>query len=224
MKHVWQKTSPGLTLIELVVAMGIFALVAVMGMQSLTGTIRLSERLTEIDDDTADLTRAVALMRNDLTSILPMLFYPPQSAPISAVWQSEDDRQIGFSIGGQPSINPRSTDRHYAEWRFDAEDGTLHRRHWPTLLPVNANQVTNEATVLTNVLGLELRTYWEGTGWTDGHFQPITTLSSSVTQEDADEAASSGPPATYYSVLPLALEITIRTEKWGAIPLVQSLQ
>ena len=64
----------GLSLIELVVAMALFAMVAIMGLQSLTGTMRISERLTQIDSDTAELGNAVALLRNDLTSVVPMLF------------------------------------------------------------------------------------------------------------------------------------------------------
>ncbi|MEL7252752.1 MAG: type II secretion system protein GspJ [Pseudomonadota bacterium] len=224
MKGVLRRTSPGLTLIELVVAMGLFALVAVMGVQSLTGTIRISERLGQIDDESAELNAALALLRNDLTAIVPMLFYPPQGAPISGVWQSADGRVIGLALAGQPTVQPKDTNRHYTEWRFDAEAGVLTRRYWPTLLPASADQVTPEMTVLADVTGIDLRSYWPGPGWTDGHFPPVgSVLSSPQQQEDADSAATA-PPATYFSALPSAIEITIKTDTWGDIPLVQTLK
>ncbi len=218
------RTSPGLTLIELVVAMGLFALVAVMGVQSLTGAIRVSERLTQIDDESAELNKALALLRNDLAAIVPMRFYPPQGAPLAAVWQSEDGRVIGLSLAGQPSIYPKGTDRNYAEWRFDAEAGVLTRRHWPTLLPASAGQVTPEITVLAGVTGIGLRSFWSGPDWTDGHFPPFGSgLPSSQVQNDGD-AAATATPAAYFSRVPNAVEITIRTETWGDIPLVQTLK
>ena len=125
----------GLSLIELVVAMALFAMVAIMGLQSLTGTMRISERLTQIDSDTAELGNAVALLRNDLTSVVPMLFYPPQGAPHRAVDLSQNGTHLGLSLAGQKTFAPAHTDRHRAEWSVDVTQGTLIRRFWPALLP-----------------------------------------------------------------------------------------
>ncbi|MEO0372283.1 MAG: type II secretion system protein GspJ [Pseudomonadota bacterium] len=224
MKGHLYRTSPGLTLIELVVAMGLFALVAVMGVQSLTGTIRVSERLTQIDDESAELNKALALLRNDLSAIVPMFFYPLEGEPRSAVWQSADRRVIGLSLAGQPTVETKDTDRHFVEWRFDAENATLTRRHWPTLLPATAAQATPDVTVLTGVTGITLRSYWPGPGWADGHVPPFGVAAPSSRPQEDEDAAAIASPAAYFSGLPSAVEIMIKTDTWGDIPFVQTLK
>lgn len=213
----------GLTLLELVAAMALFALVAVMGLQSLTGTLRSSERLGAIADDTAELADALALLRGDMGQVVPMFFYPPDGPPLSAIWQSENREVIALSLAGQPDIAPRATDRHRVEWRYDAQEGRLSRAHWPTLIPARADQVTPARVVLEGVTGIALRTWWPGAGWVEGHFAPATALPVAP-PEDHDADAATVPPAAYFSTVPGAIEITIETEAWGPLPLVQVLQ
>ncbi|WP_147114508.1 type II secretion system protein GspJ [Tateyamaria sp. syn59] len=214
----------GLTLIELVVAMALFALVAVMAVQSLSGIVRTSDRLAEIDDANATLGVTLALLRNDVSSVVPMRFYPPQSAPLSAVWQNEAGTMIGLSLGGQPTVEDAATDRHFAEWRFRPEDGTLRRRHWPTLLPPDVGQVTDEYIVMRGVTGFTLQTYWPGTGWVDGHLPPLTTQIRQQATNALDQDRAVVAPAAYFSNLPAAVRIVIGTAQWGDLPLVQALQ
>lgn len=214
----------GLTLLELVAAMALFALVAVMGLQALSGTLRSRERLDAIADETAGLNDALALLRGDMTAVVPMFFYPPEAAPLSAVWQGGNGAVIALSLAGQPDIVPRVTDRHRVEWRYDAAEGTLTRAHWPTLLPARADQITDPVQVLEGVSGLSLRTYWAGAGWVEGHFAPAGVALAAAPPEDQDIGAAAVPPAAYFSGLPLALEITVETQKWGPLPLVQVLQ
>lgn len=214
-------TDRGLTLLELVAAMALFALVAVMGLQSLTSTLRSSERLGDIADDTAALADALALLRGDMAQVVPMFFYPPGRAPQSAVWQNESQDTIALSLAGQPSVASRDTDRHRVTWRYDAEAGQLTRQYWPTLLPATDDQITPETLVLSGVTGLTLRTFWPGAGWVNGHFAPIFVA---PPPEDQDNAAASIPPAAYFSATPVGIEITIETENWGPLPLVQGLQ
>lgn len=226
MKPRKASTTSGLTLIELVVAMALFALVAVMGMQSLTGTLRVSQRLGAIDTDNADLSHALALLRNDMTRIFPMLFYPPDSAPLAAVWQSENRQTIGLSVAGQPNLRPDASDRHYALWSIEGDENVLTRRYWSSLTPAIHSQLSDELIVLRGVRGLGLRTYWENTGWVEGPFAPVVAVapgSAFVPLADGDEA-SSAPPAAYFSVVPVAIEITVQTERWGNLPLVQALR
>lgn len=219
------KRDRGLTLLELVAAMALFALVAVMGLQSLTATLRGSDRLGQVADQTAELSDALALLRGDMASVVPMFFYPPQAAPLAAVWQSDTEEVIALSLAGQPSLAPRATDHHRVEWRHDAEGRQLIRRHWPTLLPAAPGQRTPEMRVLEGVTGLTLRSYWTGTGWVDGHFPPasaITAAASATANQDMGAAAT--PAAAYFSPIPRAIEITIETDRWGPLPLVQVLQ
>lgn len=214
----------GLTLLELVAAMALFALVGVMGLQSLGGTLRSSERLGAIADETAELADALALVRADMAQIVPMFFYPPDGAPRAAVWQSADGAVIALSTAGQPTLSPRATDRHRVTWRHDAATQRLTRAAWPTLLPARADQISDDRQVLGGVTGLGLRTYWQGVGWVAGHFPPASVTLSSGPAEDEDIGAAMAPPAAYFSGLPLALEITIETARWGPLPVVQALR
>ncbi|MGR3696731.1 MAG: PulJ/GspJ family protein, partial [Roseovarius sp.] len=47
----------GLTLLELVAVLAIFSLVAVMGLQALSGMMRARDRLTDADEQAAALAR-----------------------------------------------------------------------------------------------------------------------------------------------------------------------
>jgi general secretion pathway protein J len=213
----------GLSLIELVVAMALFALVAIMGLQSLTGTMRVSERLTRIDTETAELGSALALLRNDLSAVFPMLFYPPQGAPRSAVELSQDGMKLGLSLAGQRAFSPAHTDRHRAEWTVDVARGTLSRRVWPTLIPARNVTASKDATVLTGVRGFTLRTFWQDVGWVTGATPPVgTQLVAAPVALDQDRPGA--PPPVYFSAMPLAVELTIQTQKHGDLRLVQALQ
>ena len=211
----------GLSLIELVVALSIFALVAVMGMQSLTGTLRARDRLTEIDTETAELSQALSLLRNDLSAAVPMLFYPPGAAPASALDQV--GTTLHLSVAGQPHSPGAQTDRHRVEWRLDPATGTLTRRAWPTLIPRDASQADPEITVLEDVEALTLRTLWPDIGWVDGHTPPLGTITIIQTPE-IDSDGPGAVPAAYVSTLPLAAELTLERAGQGPLRLLQALQ
>lgn len=213
----------GLTLIELVVVMAIFGLVAVMGVQSLTGTLRMSDRLLGIDKATAQTGTAIALLRHDLSSVVPMLFYPPNGAPRAAVWQSADAETFSLSLAGQPSLGQVATDRHNAEWHFDSSSGQLLRRHWPTLLPVQQNEVSEDMIVLDGLTGMSLRTWWGDVGWVPGATAPANLITADI-EIAIDQDVAGPPPAAYYSNLPYAVEITLQLQQGGAIRILQALK
>jgi len=213
----------GLSLIELVVAMALFAMVAIMGLQSLNGTMRISERLTRIDSDTADLGNALALLRNDLTSVVPLLFYPPQDAPLRAVDLSQNGMLLGLSLAGQKTFTPTHTDRHRAEWLVDAAQGTLIRRFWPALLPAETTQRSADMTVLKGVRALTVRTFWRDVGWVAGVTPPTDLLMISQ-QVSIDQDSIGAPASVSFSILPMAVEVTLQTVRHGNLRLVQTLQ
>ncbi|WP_299297317.1 type II secretion system protein GspJ [uncultured Tateyamaria sp.] len=211
----------GLTLIELVVAMSVFALVAVMGVQSLTGTLRINDRLVEIDTRTAALAQGLALLRNDMSAAVPMLFYPPGQPPGSALDQVEGG--LDMSLAGQPLAEDAHTDRHRVEWRVDPVEGVLTRRHWPTLIPQDSGQRSGETVVMRGVSELRLRTLWDGVGWVDGPAPPLGTVALTA-EVSGDEDNTGAPPAAYFSTLPLAIEVTVVGPDWGSLRLLESLR
>ncbi|MEP5151790.1 type II secretion system protein GspJ [Planktotalea sp.] len=214
----------GLSLIELVVAMAVFALVAIMGLQSLTGMLRNRDHLVELSENTHELGQAVALLRNDLSALVPFLFFPPErQAPQSALRLTGSSTRLSLSIAGQPSLgaNDQLGAMHRSEWRYDGATNTLSRAVWPTLIPARPNARSSEVVILREIDGFSARSYWPVEGWINGLRQP-NSANTTTNAIDSDQTASSA--IVYSSTLPLAVEITLHTQEFGDIPLVHSLR
>ena len=205
----------GLTMIELVAAMAVFALVAIMGLQALTGSLRMRDALSARADGSLALEQALALLRQDMGAALPMLFFPPGGAPPQSALRADPD---GFALsrGGLPGATLGRVD-------WQVQDGTLTRRVWPTLTPANPGQRSPAAAVLAGVTGLQWRSHWPGAGWVAGLRPPtgtIRTLDASSTDSDSTSAA----PETYSDALPEGIALTLVTRDFGQITLVESLK
>ncbi|TCK99860.1 type II secretion system protein J (GspJ) [Shimia isoporae] len=215
------QSDAGLSLLELVVAMALFALVAVMGLQLMTGTLRMRDRLETSSTETAELSRSLALLRADIANAAPLLFNPPgDSRPLSALLSTPGGFEI--SVSGQSDLPPvDALGFHRIEWRVTSE-GTLTRQHWPVLAPANATAKSPEQTVLSGVSSLSLRTYWPVRGWVDGTNDPNPAPATTAPAQDSDR----GPLAAngYTDQLPVAVEITLRTRDFGNLRLVEVLQ
>lgn len=218
------KGARGVTLIELVVAMAIFALVAVMGVQALNGTLRQRDRLTEIDAEGRDLSFALSLLRQDIGALVPMMFHPPEGGLRSAVDQSADGLELALSIGGQLDLRPElGLGLHRVAWRLDHATQTLTRSAWPTLVPANAAQQSPDVQVLDQVTGIEVRSYWPQQGWVTGTFSG-TLREASLSGGGDEDAALSEVVEVYSDTLPLGLEVTLELATGGRIVLVESLK
>jgi len=211
----------GLSLIELVVAMSIFALVAIMGLQSLSGMLHTRDRLTDIDDQSAALSRGLGLLRNDLSAVLPLLFYPPdRGAPQSAL-TSDGEVQLAMSLGGQAELSGQVA-RHRAEWRVDPQTTVLTRQVWITLTPGDRSTLRPEVTVLDGISGLRLRSYWLGQGWVDGLRGLESAASSSASESDQDGTGNARE--VYSDTLPEAIEVTLLRPGGDDITLIESFR
>lgn len=216
--------SAGLTLIELVVAMAVFALIAVMGLQGLAGALRIQEDLTARAGRATGLVQATALLRNDLAVVAPLVFLPPAPGAPQAALGELPGGGFALSVAGLPQLAGLAADDpglRRAEWRFEAATGRLTRRLWPTLYPVDAGQAGPEVTVLEGLRRLAFRSFWPGEGWRPG-LVDTAPLREPPSASDGDGPGSG--PALYAGTLPRAVEITLDTETWGEIILVEFLQ
>jgi len=221
----------GLTLIELVIAMAVFALIAVMGLQSLSGSLTMRDRLSATAAQTNQMGQGVALLRNDLSAALPMLFFPPgQGAPRSAIRPERRSQGFSLSVGGQPALTLSGGDvvdamhKQRVIWQFDPDQQRLTRAVWPTLYPANATQQSRPVPVLEGVTGLAFRSFWTGPGWVNGLRRPDGVRETGGgTQADDDRAGGTAPEA-YSDVLPRAVEITLETRDFGQIILLEYFQ
>ncbi|APZ54041.1 type II secretion system protein GspJ [Salipiger abyssi] len=219
----------GLTLIELVIAMALFALVAVMGLQSLTGMMRLRDGLDARSRSSAELAMASGLLRADLSAALPRLFYPPGGGQPRAALQS-DDLRLALSTGGQPYLardlqTRRLTQRtvpQRVEWRLDRVQSTLYRASWNSLLPESASQRSPETAVIGGVQRLRIRSYWPQIGWIDGTVPPAGSLPPQR-RAPADRDGGMASLEFYSGTLPLAVELTLAIDGIGDITLLEHL-
>lgn len=213
----------GMTLIELVAAMAVFAVVAVMAVQALSGTLRARDRLTDLQEQTAEITRPVAVLRNDLAAAVPLPFYPPErGAPRSPTRMPVNGQVFEVSVAGQVALGSRGDLRTGAmgrvEWRFDAATGTLYRRTWRVLDPLDESAATPEVPMMTGVTGLSARSYWsDGLGWRAG----VTGLSNGTQNFDGDTVSIAN---TFSTGLPDAVEVTVSTARYGDIRVLETLQ
>ncbi|KMK64006.1 type II secretion system protein J [Puniceibacterium sp. IMCC21224] len=224
-------STKGLTLIELVVSMAIFALVATMGLQALTGALRMRDRLIATEAGSAELAYALGLLRQDLAALTPMIFHPPGAGgPRSSIDLTPGGRMLSLSLSGQPDLPPLSgPGLHRVDWRLvvapGQDTGQLTRQVWPALNPASAAVVQPEITVLDGVRSLGLRTFWPRIGWITGSTSAQVQQSRSVTGSPADGDAAQGVTFNgYSSQLPDGVELTLDTARFGRLVLIESLK
>lgn len=214
----------GLTLIELIAAMAIFALVAVMGLQALTGALRMRDRLDGMAQDAGDLGLGLGLLRNDLSAMMPLLFHPPGGGTRSGLDLSGNGLVLSFSIGGQADLPPvDSLGLHRVEWRLDPGRQVLLRRAWPVLTPADSRAAGPEVIYLTGVRALSVRSYWPQLGWVPGVESGAPRVAPAPGGADSD-----GPLVavadSYSDTLPDAVELTLDLEGLGQIRLVEAIR
>ena len=213
----------GMTLIELVAAMAVFAVIAVMAVQALSGTLRARDRLVELQSDIAELTRPLALLRQDLSAAAPLAFYPPGGqAPRSPIRMSASGTALEISVAGQTMLvdgnDIQSGTVSRIEWRYDPDEGTLHRRTWRVMDPLNANAADPEVAVMDGVLGLDVQTYWgDGRGWRAG-------TSGQTGGPSALDGDNTTLAAWFSTQLPDAIALTVQTRRYGPIRIVETFQ
>lgn len=212
-----RRGAAGLTLIELVVAMAILALLSVLGLQGLTAMLQMQGRLETRADATEDLARAVALLRADLGAAVPVLFVPPGGAPEPAVTAASG--ALALSVGGQPTLGGSGPGLGRVVWRIDPGAGRLTRQSWTGLQPAGAAAAAPETPVMTGVRGLTLRSYLgPAEGWTPG-----APLSAAPARTGFRGAAVGADPAGA-SPLPQALEVTLDTDAFGPVTVIETLR
>ena len=216
------RAARGMTLIELVIAMLIFAMVAIMGLQSLSGMMRQRDRAAGFADDAEALGRAAALIRGDLSAMMPVLFFAPGGRPQSAVDEWPGGNGFMLTTGAAQGYAPLGAGglTRRVEYRFERDTGRLMRRVWGTAWPAGPGVRGPETVVMEGVAALRLRSYWQGQGWIDGLRNRRAEPAAAEPSGQDGEAFVTGE--SYSSALPQAVEITLVTERLGEIVLVET--
>jgi len=196
----------GLTLVELVAALAIFSLVAIMGLQTLSGMMRARDGTTDAASDAAALSRGLVLLRADLKAAADLPFWPPEAvAPEPPLLDlSAEEGRFAISTEARPVLpDQQAAGTERVIWRHDRRGERLLRTAWPVLRPASDAARSPETVIFEDVGGLRLRAYASPEeGWIGGWGQDT-------------EAARPG--------LPLAVEVIVESERYGALRVLVAL-
>lgn len=113
-----ERRDAGVTLLELVVALALFAMVALIGMQALRLSLRYQEDLARVSQEQSELAFALGLLRHDLEAAL-------QLAPERRAGKDS----LPLLIAGVPALDdPAQTRLEEVIWQYDSAAGHLLRR------------------------------------------------------------------------------------------------
>jgi general secretion pathway protein J len=142
----------GFTLIELLAAMAILAVVSLMAVQALNGALFQRDILVRVDDEAAELARALALLRHDLEAVAPV----PRTGDDGGVLPAVGTGPQGFSLmrAGIASLPGRESGGFgRVDWVLDGR-GVLARRMVPN--PAQVAEPGPLVAVLTEVSAITL--------------------------------------------------------------------
>lgn len=191
----------GFTLLEVLVAVAIFAIVAVLAYGGYSELTRQSERLAESAARIRAIQSTVQRMVQDFSTLEPRPIREPlgdgvQSALIA---DSRSDRLAEFTHSGwsNPAGVPRSTLQRVA---YRLQDGKLMRAYWVTMDRTMTSEPVSTV-LLDRVKAVNLRFMGRDHRFTD--------------QWPGLNAGRGG--SAVVAILPLAVEITLELEDWGKI-------
>lgn len=187
----------GFTLLEIIIAVGIFAVISALAYGGLNTVLRSAHKTEAVAADLQKLQLAISILQQDLSQITnrPVRneFGEREAALLSP---AAFGRLISFTRRGwkNPAERPRSTLQRVA-YRLD---GTrLIREYWPQLDAAPGTE-TRQVPLLDGVTEVRFRFMDEQQKWRN-EWPPLSATKKLLAP-------------------PVAVEITLVTEKWGSIP------
>lgn len=195
----------GFTLLELLVAMFIAAVMFAIGYGAINQAVKNNEGLTEQQARLHEVQTAVRVLEQDIVQLAPR----PIRQPVGDGWlpaligQSDPNAQpiIQLTRGGWN--NPNGVQRPGLQRvAYFLEKNTLRREYWTVLDPTLQN-TTQKRDLLTHVKAVTFRfmdvsRQWQ-TQW------PPTAVAGAMGQQSA------------LQIRPIAVEVTLDTEDWGKL-------
>jgi len=156
----------GFTLIELVVVLAIFSLVALVGVQVIRTTVVADRRLAEVSASSSELAVALALLRRDLRAVIGVSFSTPSGGSEPPLRIGQDG--FALSVSGLGGVAGSDAGLGRVVWRRDPITGQLQRQVWTTLSPGSAQAAGPEVMVLSGVNGITVESFDFADGWQPG--------------------------------------------------------
>ncbi len=186
----------GFTLLELVVAIAIFAVMAAMAYGGLTRVLDVADRAQTQEDRMGRVQLAIARLERDVEQTVARSVRDEFGDRKAAFNGAADGDGLEFTRSGH--INPLDLPRSMLQrvaWRLEGSD--LQRLSWTVLDSPTGLEPPEPETVLTGVEGWEIR-YLTQKEWVES-WPP--------------QSGPDGPAAD----LPMALDVTLQLEGWGQL-------
>ena len=194
----WTMTKEGFTLLELLVAMSITAVISLMTYQGLSEMIKARGRLEQETQQLAALQNAMTILARDCEQIVARPIRDEYGSPRPALLgEAGGGGGVEFTRGGvsNPTGRQRSSQQRVA---YRVNEGALIRQNWPVLDRVVATTPSSRP-LLSGVEKWQIR----------------------YLDEKSEEWHNAWPPAggdgLPLTSLPRAMEVTLELTGWGAI-------
>jgi general secretion pathway protein J len=193
--------SRGFTLIEIMIAVFIFAIVGVLAFSGYMELTRQAERISASAARTRAIQTALQRIAQDFASLEPRPIREPLGNGIepALIADARNEQLAEFTHSGwsNPAGVPRSTLQRVA---YRLEEGKLTRNYW-VMLDRTLSTEPVRAVLLDQVKAVNLRFMTSSRRYTD--------------QWPALGGGPTGPNGA--ALLPIAVEITLELEDWGKI-------
>jgi len=192
------KAQSGFTLLELLVAMFIAAIIFAMGYGAINQAVKNRTELQEQQAKLLELQNAMRVLEQDFVQLAPRpIRQPVGSDYYPALMSNPTSPQPFVALTRAGWTNPAGMQRPALQRvAYYFEKGTLRREYWTVLDPTQSSQAVRRD-IMTHLKAVALRFYSQGQTW--GDHWPLS-------QRPAD-----------YTSRPVAVEITLDTEDWGRI-------
>lgn len=130
-----RKRSRGYTLIEVMVALFVFAIVASIIGAALQNTYRLRARLSSQDQTFKTITKMLLIMERDVEFMVnePITNAAGNSQPSLVTKVGRNSKTVTFSRGGYVRAPDEPNQSHLLRVQYVFRQGTLHRLTWPRM-------------------------------------------------------------------------------------------
>jgi len=226
----------GFTLLELLVAMFIAAIIFAMGYGTITQAVKNREGLEAQQKKLLELQTAVRTMEQDFVQLAPRPVRDPVGGTFqpallsnttgsSGLGSSSSSGALGSSSGAQPLVvltrsgwtNPTGLQRPGLQRvAYYFQDGTLRREYWTVLDPTQASQAVRRD-LITHLKSVSLRFMDVQTNSTAPSQQPSSGLAGANITWSPIWPPLNGASQNNNRYRPIAVEITLETEEWGKI-------
>jgi general secretion pathway protein J len=201
----------GFTLLELLIASMVFAIMAVMAYGGLDNVITNSQASQQALDRLRQVQQSVSVLNRDFSQIIQRPIRDEYGNPQPYLSAGNNiDNLVEFTRGGR--VNPANLLRSSlirVAYRFENEQ--LIRLQWPHLDRAQESE-PKQTVLIDNLENVTLRFLDQNAEWQE-QWPPLN----SVSDPGDSTGGNTGSTSTTTTVTPLGIEITLQLKDWGEI-------